>query len=228
MRDTIKAISLDLDDTLWPIDGCIARAEATLHAWLERHAPGVAQALPPPSFAAYRRALALDLPAIAHDYTALRLEALRRALSRYGADAGLAEIAMEVFLEARNAVEFFPDAGQALERLSRRYRIVSLSNGNADLERIGIDRYFAAAVSARSVGHAKPDARIFHAACAHLAASPAEVLHVGDDPDLDVRGALGAGVRSAWVNRHGKAWPGEAVDTVEVRDLLALCDLLGV
>ena len=75
-------------------------------------------------------------------------------------------------------------------------------------------------MSARSAGVAKPDARIFHAACASIDTPPGAVLHVGDDPDLDVR--------SAWVNRHARPWPGDPVETVEVRDLLALCDLLGV
>ena len=100
MPTAVEAITLDLDDTLWPIDRVIERAEAVLHAWLERHAPGVAQSLPPPSFAAYRRLLARELPAIAHDYTALRLEALRRALREHGGDPVLAEPAMEVFLSA--------------------------------------------------------------------------------------------------------------------------------
>jgi putative hydrolase of the HAD superfamily len=228
MHASVEAITLDLDDTLWPIDRVIDRAEEVLHAWLEIHAPGVAQSLPPPSFAAYRRLLALEVPAIAHDYTALRLEALRRALREHGGDPILAEPAMEVFLSARNEVEFFPDALEALDRLCRRYRVVSLSNGNADLERIGIRRYFAGIMNARIAGCPKPDARIFHAACARIDVPPDAVLHVGDDPDLDVRGALGAGVRSAWMNRQGNPWPGEAADTLEFRDLLALCEWLGV
>ena len=228
MRDSIRAITLDLDDTLWPIDRVIERAEAVLHGWLEAHAPGVAKSLPPPSFAAYRRALALELPAIAHDYTALRLEALRRAMRQHGADPALAEPGMEIFLCARNEVELFPDVLEALERLSGRYRIVSLSNGNADLASMGIVRYFAAITNARSAGVAKPDARIFRAACASVDTPPDAVLHVGDDPDLDVRGALGAGMRAAWINRHDRLWPGDLAESVEVRDLLALCDLLGV
>ncbi len=224
----VKAITLDLDDTLWPIDRVMERAEGILHQWFERHAPGVARALPPPEFAAFRRALALELPALGHDFTALRREALRRALQHYGGDVSLVEPAMTVFLTARNDVEFYPDALEALARLSRRYRIVSLSNGNADLARIGISHYFAAIVSARSFGVAKPDPRIFHAACAEIDLRPEEVLHVGDDPDLDVRGGIGAGVRTVWVNRQRKAWAGEPVETLEMHDLLALCEWLGV
>ena len=35
----IKAITLDLDDTLWPIWPTIERAEKALHDWLSEHAP---------------------------------------------------------------------------------------------------------------------------------------------------------------------------------------------
>ena len=228
MAARVKALTLDLDDTLWPIDEVIARAEGILHQWFEQHAPKVAAALPPPEFAAFRRALALELPAMGHDFTMLRREALRRALQQYDEDPSLVEPAMTVFLGARNEVEFYPDSLEALRRLSRHYRIVSLSNGNADLVRIGIGHHFSAMVSARSIGVAKPDPRIFHAACAEVDLQPEEVLHVGDDPDLDVRGGIGAGVRTVWLNRQRKAWAGAPVETLEMHDLLALCEWLGV
>jgi 2-haloalkanoic acid dehalogenase type II len=227
MRSGIKAIALDLDDTLWPIDVVMERAENALHQWFECHAPGVARELPPSAFAEFRRALALELPSLAHDFTALRREALRRALRNHHGDETLAEAAMETFLAARNRVEFYPDALQALTRLAARFPLVSLSNGNADLGQIGIGHYFQAIVSARSVGYAKPDARIFRAACVELGLEPGEILHVGDDPDLDVRGGAGAGWPTVWLNRGGKSWVGEPVATHEVPDLLALCEWLG-
>ena len=104
---------------------------------------------------------------------------------------------------------------------------VRISNGNADVQRIGLHAFFAAIVNARSAGFAKPDCRIFHAACACLGTPAAAVLHVGDDPDLDIRGAVAAGARSAWINRHGTPWAGAAVEMHEFPDLLALCDWLG-
>lgn len=228
MPHDITTITLDLDDTLWPIDPVIERAERILHEWFERYAPRVARALPPADFARYRMALGQRLPAIAHDYTSLRREAIHRALATHGEDTSLAGVAMEVFLAARNEVTLYPEALEALGRLASKYPVAALSNGNADLDRIGLGGYFTAVVSARKVGFAKPDARIFAAACAALGAEPGRILHVGDDPDLDVRGAANFGAHSAWINRARKSWQGEAVGTHEFHDLIALCEWLDV
>ena len=227
MPDRVKAITLDLDDTLWPVDPVIERAERSLHAWGAERAPKFGLALPPAQFALYRRALAKELPHLAHDFTALRLESLRRGLMLHGEDHTLAEAAMEIFLAARNRIDLYPEAQESLERLSRRYKLAVISNGNADVHRIGIGRHFVAVVNARSAGFPKPDPRIFHAACDALGCLPQEVLHVGDDVELDVRGAVGAGSRAAWINRHGRAWAGDACQRVEFADLRALCDWLG-
>lgn len=228
MTEPIHAVTLDLDDTLWPIAPVIERAERILHDWCVRNAPKFARALPPEEFALYRRSLARELPGIAHDFTALRHEALRRALRHYEEDPALADPAMDVFLAARNEIELYPDAQAALDRLAGRYRLAVISNGNADVARIGIAEYFDAVINARGAGYAKPDPRIFQAACAALAIPAPSMLHVGDDPDLDVRGALAAGARSAWLNRHGLPWIGDDVEMVEISDLLGLCEWLGV
>lgn len=227
MPHRIRAITLDLDDTLWAVGPVIDRAENLLHQWCQGRAPKFARALPPAEFALYRRALAKEMPHLAHDFTALRLEALRRALNEHGEDHALAEAAMEIFLEARNRIDFYPEALEALDRLSRRYKLGVISNGNADVHRIGIGGHFVTVVNACTAGCPKPDPRIFRAACEALECQPHEMLHVGDDPELDVRGAAGAGARAAWINRHGRAWDGESCERVEFVDLLALCDWLG-
>ena len=223
----LRAITLDHDDTLWPSGPALAAAEARLHTWLEQNAPAVAAALPPPQFAQFRRALAAELPRIAHDFTALRHETLSRAFALHGASGALVDAALEVFLAARSEVELYADVPAALERLSRRYRLVALSNGNADIERAGVGRFFSAVVNARSAGVGKPDPRIFHAACAAAGVPPEQALHAGDDPDFDVRGAARAGLRAAWINRPRAAWAGEWEAFHEFHDLLALCEWLG-
>jgi putative hydrolase of the HAD superfamily len=224
----IRAITLDLDDTLWPIWPTISRAEQALTAWLVRHAPAAgALASQPGVTRAMRLAVEAERPDLAHDLGALRLEALRALLRRAGEDVALAEAAFEVFLEERHRVDFFADAIDALELLSARYPVVALSNGNACVHRIGIGHRFCAAVSAREIGCGKPDRRIFLAGAAAAGVPPEAVLHVGDDAELDGRGALDAGMQLAWVNRTGLAWPDPTRRPhAVVTDLRQLCALL--
>ncbi|AEG92662.1 HAD family hydrolase [Ramlibacter tataouinensis] len=224
----IGAISLDLDDTLWPIWPTIERAEKVLHAWLVENAPMAAALFSSPSALRDIRAhMAAQRPDLKHDLSALRRESIRLALYRAGENPLLAEPAFEAFFAERQRVELFGDVLPALEFLASRYPLVSLSNGNADLERVGLARYFQAAISAREFGVGKPDPRIFHAAAGAVDAVPAQVLHLGDDVLLDVLGALNAGMQTGWVNRTEALWPHEDQRPhLVLRDLGELCEVL--
>ncbi|MBI2748432.1 MAG: HAD-IA family hydrolase [Burkholderiales bacterium] len=203
----IKAITLDLDDTLWPIWPTIHRAEQTLAAWLAERAPGAAAVFADPLARKDVRAhVEQTRPDIAHDLSALRRESIRAALHRAQEDTSLAEPAFEVFFAERMRVELFEDALPALAALAARFPIVAVSNGNAHVGRVGLGQFFVGAVSASEYGVAKPDARIFHAAASQAGVASANVLHVGDDAALDVLGALGAGMQTVWVNRAQHVW----------------------
>jgi putative hydrolase of the HAD superfamily len=225
---TPHAITLDLDDTLWPIWPAIERAEGALHAFLLERCPRTAARFPVKAMRSLRERIATQYPEHAHDFTRQRRLSLEHALRESGDDEGHAGDAFEAFYAARNQIEFYPDALAALARLAGHLPVLALTNGNADLARIGIDGHFVGCIAAREAGHAKPDAPIFHAACARLALDPAQVLHVGDDPWLDVEGARGAGLRTAWINRREEAWPAELPPPeLEFSTLAALADWLG-
>jgi len=219
----ILAISLDLDDTLWPVEPAIRNAEMRLHEWLSSEHPAVATAYPIAAMRALRETIDRERPDLSHDFTAQRLLTLERAFAACGIGAEHVDAAFEVYYAARNAVECYPDALPALTALAARFPLVSLSNGNADLARIGLHHHFHATITAREIGFAKPDKRIFDAACGRLGVAAEHVLHVGDNPALDVVGARGAGLRTAWLNRGGAAWShGPAPDlTIESLDALA-------
>lgn len=222
---TPTALTFDLDDTLWPILPTIARAEAALLGWLEQQAPATALRFGTAGLRELRDALGCERPDRAHDLSGLRRESIRRALALAGDDPALAEPAFECFFAERQRVELYEDAGPALARLSARFPILALSNGNADLRRIGLDQHFVGALSAQAFGMPKPQAAIFHEACRRLGAAPARVLHVGDDLQLDVHGALGAGLQAAWIDRTGQR-PAPA-GVVHLRDLEQLAQALG-
>jgi putative hydrolase of the HAD superfamily len=222
----IKAITLDLDDTLWPVWPVIEKAEAALDEWLGRHAPMTAALFANPTARHdIREQIVRTRPELRHNLSAIRREAIRLALYRSRENPLLAEEAFEVFFAARHDVTLFDDAMLALEFLSARYPVVALSNGNADIGRIGLAPYFRAAISAQEFGVGKPDPRIFHAAAGAVEVLPHNVLHVGDDAALDVLGALNAGMQTAWVNRADHLWTHDAVPHETVTSLTELCDL---
>ena len=199
---TLQALTLDLDDTLWPVWPAIHRAEAALQGWLREQAPATVAAHDAAAMRVLREAVLRERPDWVHDLSALRQECIRRALAAAGDDPALAGPAFEVFFAERQRVDLFDDVLPALERLAARWPIVALSNGNADVNRVpGLGRWFHAAVSARDLGVGKPAPVIFAEACRRAGADPARTLHIGDDAALDVDGALDAGLQAAWVCR---------------------------
>jgi putative hydrolase of the HAD superfamily len=221
----IKAITLDLDDTLWPVWPTIGRSEAVLTAWLTTHAPSTAALS---ANAEFKKAVRAEINARhadrAHDLSFLRLQSIRALLQQAGDPVHLAEPAFEAFFAERQRVDLFDDALPALSFWSQRYPVVALSNGNADVHRVGIGQHFHASVSAQSLGVAKPDVRIFVAGAAAAGVQPHEVLHIGDDAHADCVGALAAGMQVAWLNREGHDWThGDTRPHMELRDLHTLC-----
>jgi putative hydrolase of the HAD superfamily len=199
---TIRALTLDLDDTLWPIAPAIARAEVVLHAWLARNAAATATRFDIAALRVLRDEMAHARPEIAHDFSAVRRESLRRALIEAGDEPALAEAAFEVFFAARHELDFYPEVVEALARLAARFPLLALSNGNAEIARTALAPWFRGGLSAREFGVGKPDPRIFHEACRRLGCPPGDVLHVGDDLELDARAARSAGLQAYWLRRE--------------------------
>lgn len=223
----IRTITLDLDDTLWEIAPVIRRAEERLRDCLATRYPRIVELHDPEDIIELRAEVLVEHADRAHDLTFVRCQVLARMGVAAGYGDGFVEEAFAVFEEERNTLELFPEVRVALESLASRYRIVAVTNGNARLDRIGIDDLFDAFVSARSAGAAKPARPIFDAAVEAGGAEPHETLHVGDHPEFDVDGARSAGLRTVWVNRNGASWPTSLrrPDRI-VRDLAELDELL--
>lgn len=221
----IRAITLDLDDTLWPATPTFVRAEQRSHAWLQMHAPAVAAMWSIDALRVLRQSIYEAQPQLRHDYLRLRRLALTTAFEQAGLSGGAAraliEQALSVYMNARNEVDLYPEVRACLARLTRRYALASLTNGNADVARIGLSEFFSATISAHAHGVSKPEAALFHLACRELDCAPEHVVHVGDDAELDVRGARAAGLASVWMNRADSAWAGDDAPVV-VKDLVEL------
>src|SRR3984957_9988666 len=208
MNDPL-VLSFDLDDTLWAVEPVILAAEAAMLAWLRQEHPLVMHGQDRESLRAMRARIAAQFPERSHDMTFLRHRALSEMFAAAGRPVSHADEAFEVFYAARNRVKLYDEVEGALKRLSARYRLFAVSNGNADLKRCGIAHWFEGHITAISAGAAKPDIRIFTRLLDAARVEAWQVLHVGDDPHLDVIGATNAGMQAAWLNRDFKSWPAQ-------------------
>jgi putative hydrolase of the HAD superfamily len=223
-----RAVLFDLDDTLWPIAPAIVQAEQTLFAWLREHAPRVTRQFTIDSLRQARLELLARQPEFQLDLGKLRRAGLVEAFEQAGEDTSKVELAMAQFFAARNAVVPFDDVLPGLLRLKGRVLVGSITNGNADLQTIGLARHFEASVAAPQLGVAKPDPAIFLEGCRLLGVAPEEAVYVGDDVLLDVQGAQRAGMRGVWMNRNGSNKHVEhgVVPDAIVRDFDELLDWL--
>lgn len=223
----IRAISLDLDDTLWPFGPIGERIEQALQSWFREHSPRTAERFPIEDMRALRDRVFAEFPQHAHDLGLLRRLTIERALRDSGDDPALASAAYAIFFRERNRVDFYADAREGLERIAARLPVAALTNGNADLAAIGIASRFRFQLGAREFGSGKPDPGIFLETCTRLGVPPEEVLHVGDHPHMDVAGAANAGLRTCWIDRGDHAWPQDLTPAeLHVTTLTSLADWL--
>lgn len=203
----IRLVTFDLDNTLWETDNTIRRAESEMRDVFSRRVPDFSERFDFHATQALREQVIADTPEIAHDVSRLRTEVLFRAARDCGCsedDArAYAEEAFDVFLHARHRVSYLDGALDLLTTLKPRYILVSLTNGNADFMRLGLDRYFLFGFTAADVGAMKPHRAMFEAALERSGVTADDAVHVGDQPIDDVQGAKDVGMHTIWFNPDG-------------------------
>jgi putative hydrolase of the HAD superfamily len=223
----IELLTFDLDDTLWPCKPTIIAAEKTLYEWMKRRVPMITSRYNSLELREKRLEFMHRRPEFAHDMSQLRIESLHALCDEIGCAHDWVDAAFEVFFEARQQVRLYDDVAPVLDQLVLRYRLAAVSNGNADIVRTGISRWFEFAVSAAEVGQQKPHAAVFETAMRKAGVAPAQTVHIGDDEHRDIFGASEAGIRAVWVNRSGKNWRHDGCDVEHhIRDLSELPAIL--
>ncbi|MEM6707907.1 MAG: HAD family hydrolase [Pseudomonadota bacterium] len=194
---SIELITFDLDNTLWSVEESIGNAMQAMRRWLEPRMPGFLEALTRERFMALRAELLPGDPGLAHDLTRMRRRVLALALQQEGLATGeaeaLADGATDAFLDGRHELTLYDNAERVLTELASRYTLAALSNGNADVFRLGLGHCFSFSCSAAEVGASKPAPAMFEAALARAGVSAQAAVHVGDDPVADIRAAAAVG-----------------------------------
>ena len=202
----IKLLSFDLDDTLWPCMPTILAAEQAHYRWLNENVPAITSRYDIKQLREKRLALMVQNPYWAHDLSKVRTESLLALSEELDCGTDWVEAAFQVFYEARQDVTLFEDVEPVLDRLAKKYRMMALTNGNADISHTGISHWFEFAISAAEVGAKKSEPLIYQIALSQAGISARHGVHIGDDPVQDVLGAHRAGMISVWLNRKKKRW----------------------
>ena len=209
--NTIKAITFDLDDTLYNNEPIIRQADATLNAHLKQNYPN-AGALTPEQWQQLKRDAIAANPSLSSDMGKLRLTVLKAALAKDVLSTSTGEISnkdndrltkaatecFDCFYNARSEFELPQEVHNTLLSLSRQLPLIGITNGNVNSEKIGIAPYFDVILHASTTRPMKPSRVMFDEAARRLNIAPKHILHVGDNMTKDIYGAINAGFQSAW------------------------------
>ena len=207
----LKLITLDLDNTLWNVTPTLIQAEKTLFAWISENIPNALPFYQRDNLQLLRKQFSDLYPDKQKFPTYVRKYVLEACFLQAGLQnkkaKEMTEDAFSIFIKARNDVELFPETLKILQQLSEKYKIIALTNGNADLSLIGIKSYFLAHYSAESIGKAKPDTAMFKKALETAGCQAKNTLHIGDHPTEDIKAAAEVGINTIWFN------PGQKYDS---------------
>lgn len=132
----------------------------------------------------------------------------------YGVEADQAACARAYEQNLAIGHYFLPGAEEAVDALSKKYRLFLASNGTASVQKgrmtsANLYRFFEKVFVSQEIGHNKPSRAYFDAAFAQIPGfDPEKAMIVGDSLTSDIRGGIQAGIKTCWVNpRHLPARP---------------------
>lgn len=230
----VKAISFDLDDTLYSNKPVMQSIEKKMIAYfsqlpiLKSIIPKQHKVLDVKFWYFFRSQAILKQPDLANDVVQVRLVSYQLGFVSLGLTEKMAEeeaqSALKYFIALRSDFTVPERSKTLLATLSEKYPLIAISNGNVDTEVIGLSQYF------KHIYHAgwqndgrllkqKPASDMFALACQQLAISRSQLLHVGDCGNADIKGALMAGCQTVWLSCYDVGKPITVLPHVELNEL---------
>ena len=225
-----KAISFDLDDTLYDNHPIIKKAEHDFLIYLNKNYSELSE-LTAHQWNLYKKHLVNEFPELVEDVSLWRLEVIKRIMTIYGIAeykaVEYAKSAFNEFLRLRSDFSVPDESLVLLEKLAARYPVIAITNGNVDEKQIGLDKKFQFILKAGSGFKAKPHHDLFVEAAARLKIEVSDILHIGDHLISDVFGAQNNGAQAVWLNEHQQPLTdARLLPTVEITQLDELYSLI--
>lgn len=127
---------------------------------------------------------------------------------------------------------FLPGAEEAVDALSKKYRLFLASNGTASVQQgrmtsANLYRFFEKVFVSQELGANKPAKEFFERATAQIPGyDPQKALMVGDSLTSDILGGINAGMKTCWVNPKHLPTDPEIPADYEIEALSQLEELL--
>ncbi|PKG38197.1 HAD-IA family hydrolase [Psychromonas sp. Urea-02u-13] len=225
-----KAISFDLDDTLYDNHPVIKKAEDDFLIYLNKTYPELSE-LDTRQWGLYKNHLIREFPALANDVSLWRVKILERVMTIFGIAEykaiEYAQIAFTEFLRLRSDFTVPAESLVLLEKLSQKYPVIAITNGNVDEKQIGLHDKFQFILKAGGDFNAKPQPDLFIEAAKRLNIEVSDILHIGDHLVSDVFGAQNSNAQAVWLNEHKQPLNGaRLLPTVEITQLDQLYSLI--
>jgi putative hydrolase of the HAD superfamily len=144
-------------------------------------------------------------------------------------DKKLIPVLLGKMQQARMDLALFDDVKPSLDTLKNRGLVLGLiSNIERDmsrtLDKLGLCSWLATVVTSQDAGSNKPKPEIFRYALHRAGVIPAEAIYVGDQYQVDVLGARGAGMKGILLDRTGHHT--EITDCPRIQSLTGVAEYL--
>ncbi|HHG85845.1 MAG TPA: noncanonical pyrimidine nucleotidase, YjjG family [Bacteroidetes bacterium] len=120
-----------------------------------------------------------------------------------------------------------PNTISMLDQLAAEYDLHLITNGFLETQRIkiassGLEGYFGQIFTPDSVQVKKPNPKIFAHALAEVGTLAEDAVHIGDNYEADVCGAMNAGVSPIFYNPDGKENPDSVREIKDLEELVSM------
>jgi putative hydrolase of the HAD superfamily len=197
----IQAITFDLDDTLYDNFPYIIAAEKALTAFLHYNYPDT-QDTDIEYWRQQKNKVLHAHPEFKNDMGQLRRSTLQIGLSNLGYKGHellkATEDSFHYFYEQRSNFSVDKTICSLISELATALPVVAITNGNVNVDKIGVGQFFQGCYQASVKQPMKPHPAMFNAASKFLNIPAKNILHVGDNLMKDVAGAIAAGYQTAW------------------------------
>ncbi len=135
------------------------------------------------------------------------------------------QIAEDYIILSPQKTRLYPGTIELLEKIKNDYRLYIITNGFKEvqykkLDNCNLTKYFKAIYVSEELGFNKPHKEFFDLVFKDSQASKETSLIIGDDPEIDILGAINSGVDSVWINHNGADCSIPATFTINSLDQL--------